>query len=315
MKEKYYFDFFDDATILKQLSRYFKLDCDEIIDYLCVKEEYDLLEFIKRFKINLYDFDSSKLEIKCKHITTANDKLQSFKEKGLLNLRDMLTLNTPLSAFLHKENIKINIEEKTFIYKDKKCPIISHNEECEKCFYDNCKYIKTILGDTATLYYKDECCDYRQAITCLSNKLYHDKCEIEVFIYGDIDEIKEYSTIIRNPEILLTIDEIINNIFGEELDLQNKWRERNNSKAYILEFYFSIKNFEYINTKEYFDGFYDVKEYFGIDIDNEENDINFYSNLFILVNSLNCYYGSAKRYGQLFSEVNIPFSMLKVCEI
>ena len=313
-KEKYYFDFFEESKIIENMSSYFKVNKDKVKKYFNSVEEVDISDFIKNFNINLNSYDSREVFIKCKHLTTSNDELKSFKQYGLINLRKVLTLKTPLKNFLEENSIDIDVENKIFSYEGIKYKIISHEDECDKCFYGNCKYRKDILGDSSKLIYRDMSCGYRKVITNLYVKLYKDRAETEVFISGNNEEITEYSIINKCPEILLTIDNIMKKISNNYSDLQSKWEYSQKGVFYILEFYTNIKNFEFINTSKLYEGYSfidDIKEYFDID-DEARNNSDFYRNLFLLQNSIYCYYGYPKEYGQLYPETKILFENVKV---
>lgn len=73
-KEKYSFNFFDKSLALKSMCDYFELD--------------------------LFKYDSSNVFIKCRHITTSNENLKTFRKYGLLNLKQVLTIDTLLKLFL-----------------------------------------------------------------------------------------------------------------------------------------------------------------------------------------------------------------------
>ena len=92
---------------MEALSQLFNLNIDnakEIIS-LCDNNDYPVLDFIKKYNIRLNQVDVSNVFLTCKHVTTANDKLESIKKYGLLSLADALTYETLLSVFLQKDNI------------------------------------------------------------------------------------------------------------------------------------------------------------------------------------------------------------------
>lgn len=315
-KERYNFNFFENNTILKSMCNYFELDELKVRDYLCELNECDFLEFIKTFRVNLFKYDSSKTFIRCRHMTTSNEKLKSFKEYGLLNLKEALTFETPLKSFLKQNDVEFNIESKCLFYKGKRYELFWHNDECKKCNYGKCRYLKDILNDKTTLTYRDMSCNYRKAITQLYGKLYKDRAETEVFLSGDYKEIYNYSVISRCPEILYTIDDSIKKVFCENSNLQNKWRNINN-QAYILEFYTSIQNFELIGTNILYEGdsfTYEIIDYYS-EVDKIDGNENFYRNMFLLINSIHSYYGYPREFGQLYPETKIPFDTLDIYRI
>lgn len=315
-KERYNFNFFEENTSLQPMCDYFELNELSVRDYLCELKECDFLEFIKKFKVDLFKYDSSKAFIRCRHMTTSNENLKSFKKYGLLNLKEVLTLDTPLKSFLKENYIEFDVDNKSIFYKGKRLELFWHNDECKTCNYGSCKYLKDILNDNTTLTYRDMSCKYRKGITQLYDKLYKNKAETEVFISGDYEEIYKYSVISRCPEILYTIDDSIKKFFGENSNLQNRWVTIDN-QSYILEFYTNIENFEIIGTNILYgaDSFiYDLINYYEEIADINESEY-FYRNMFLLINSIHAYYGYPREFGQLYPETKIPFNSLDIYSI
>ncbi|MBU3106626.1 hypothetical protein [Clostridium gasigenes] len=68
---------------------------------------------IEIFRIDLNLHDSSKVKIVCRYMTTAIEEgVKSFKEKGLLDLKRLLQLDTPLSELLAKHKIWVDVDNK-----------------------------------------------------------------------------------------------------------------------------------------------------------------------------------------------------------
>lgn len=78
-KERYNFNFFEDNTSLESMCDYFELNELAVRGYLCKLKECDFLEFIKIFKVDLFKYDSSKAFIRCRHMTTSNEKQNHLK--------------------------------------------------------------------------------------------------------------------------------------------------------------------------------------------------------------------------------------------
>lgn len=106
------FNFFDDSAteLMEKFCEYFRLDKETVIDYFTTVNP-DILTpevLVRKFGLNLNEYDSSELQIICRHMTTAEeDDLETFMDKGILDLRTMLQEDTPLSAFLAQRNIKV----------------------------------------------------------------------------------------------------------------------------------------------------------------------------------------------------------------
>ncbi|MGW8114288.1 hypothetical protein ACVS9P_03740 [Caproicibacterium sp. NSD3] len=246
---------------------------------------------------------------------TTCDGLEYMRKKGLLNLRQMLENETPLSVFLLKNGISVNIDKKTIYCEGISYPILHSDERCSKCIFKEyqCKsFFNNNLPD-----YKS--CDYRNKLNLLEVKLYCDKCETEVFINGTLEDIYRYSSIRYSPEILNTINNITCFYNRKTGSLQSKWMNIPNNKYYILEFDSEINNFECISTNHMCDGYgeiSDILQHFGYDesdfIDNNVNPI-LYQNLFILKGLINNFiWGGAQKYGQLFPETIIEGNNIRV---
>lgn len=313
-KEKYSFNFFDKSLALKSMCDYFELDELEVIEYLLRFTEPSFLEFIKNFKLDLFKYDSSNVLIKCRHITTSNENLKTFRKYGLLNLKQVLTIDTPLKLFLKDNDIEFDIEYKLFMYKGKINGLFWYEDECKKCNYGECKYTRDIFNKNTTLTYKDMSCDYRKVITQLYGKLYKDKAETEVFLSGEYNEIYNYSIVSKCPEILLTIDKLIEKSFDEYIKLEYKWKKIKNNQTYLLEFCTNIKNLEFVGTGVICENYLSKNEVLNYykNLRDVEVDENFYRNMFLLFNSISRFYGGYRKYGQLYPETIIPFSTIDV---
>ena len=85
---------------------------NKISDALC-QTEYSIYinEIVKDLNIKLNMSYSSNVKIKCRHMTTSTEEgLESFRKNGLLDLKRMLQLNTPLSKFLAKYEILVDAD-------------------------------------------------------------------------------------------------------------------------------------------------------------------------------------------------------------
>lgn len=256
-----------------------------------------------------------KTNITCRHATTMFDGLDNLKKNGLLNLKQMLEKRTPLSLFLQKNNINIDIKKKLISYKDVSYSILHRNEKCSKCIFKEYQ-CKSFFNNNLPNYKN---CDYRNKLSFLENKLYYDKCETEVFIDGTLKNIYRYDSVRYSPEILNTIENVTYFYDKKMGDLQNKWRNIPNNKYYILEFNSDISNFEYISTKSMYEGYWeisDVLERFGYDeIDFIDGNVSpvLYQNLFILKSLIsNFTWGNSEKYAQLFPTAIIEGNSIRV---
>ena len=311
-----FFNVRDSHSAGKLIADYFKLNSQEVIEELkpYKGEDYDLLQFIKKFKIDLERQYHKVTFITCRHATTTYDELKLLKDKGLLNLNKMLDEETPLSKFLFEHGITINVGGKTLMFNGIRYPLYKYDEVCGQCIFEayECESIFTNKPN-----YKD--CDYRRALYLLHSKLYHDKCEIEVFLDAEISDIYEYDSVRYSPEILNTIEQILAFYDAKKYNLQDMWRDIPNNKYYILEFDIPIEAFDYATTKSTYERYWDIEEiadHFGYtEWDFEDNTIStqFYLNLFLIKNLVNKFiWGKAKKYGQILPETIITCDSIRV---
>ena len=110
------FDFFNDSSteLVEKFCEYFQLDKETVEDYF-IRVNPDTLTpetLVRKFDLKLNEYDSSQLQIVCRHMTTSTeDEIHSFVDKGILDLRTMLQENTPLSQFLLEHKIKVDVDE------------------------------------------------------------------------------------------------------------------------------------------------------------------------------------------------------------
>lgn len=306
----------DSRSAGELIAKYFKLNSQEVVEELTPykREDYDLLQFIEKFKIDLEHRYHKDTLLTCRHVTTTCDDLKLLKEKGLLNLKQMLGEETPLSKFLLEQGVTIKVEEKALIFNGTVYPILKSNEECGPCIFEayDCQSIFTTKPT-----YKG--CDYRNALSLLHSKLYHDKCEIEVFLDAEVSDIYEYDSIRYSPEILNTIEQILGFYDGKTYNLQDKWRDLPNNHYYILEFDVPMEVFDSATTQSTYEWYWDIEEiieqcgYSEFDFENDKISPQFFLNLFLLTNLVDKFiWGDAKKFGQLLPETTITGDSVRV---
>lgn len=240
------FDFFKDTKeeLLIKICNYFHLNKDDIFQYL-ESQDLDYLtvnKFVTDFNLDLNEFDSNQVKIACCHITTCTqENLIDFKNEGLLDLKSMLQPNTLLSNFLLEHGITINVDKKLFKYNYKNYKITTYYEECNECVIDP--------PHTCT---KHSRCDFKEAMDSLGSKLYKFNATVEFFVYASIQQMKNYSSISRHPEILTTIDNIINKLDNANRSsvLGFEWH-RNNPECYLIEFTATLSDMETYEPIDY----------------------------------------------------------------
>lgn len=249
------FNFFDDSAteLMEKFCEYFRLDKETVIDYFTTVNP-DILTpevLVRKFGLNLNEYDSSELQIICRHMTTAEeDDLETFMDKGILDLRTMLQEDTPLSAFLAQRNIKVLVDEHKIEIKGKTYPILGSQENCEEC-YNGRDHICTGFSK----------CKSYEKLSHLATKLYFYGATVECFIHATLDDMKRYSTLEGCPEILNTLDGVysaVNGQFSTTYQLSYDWMARKKN-CYVLEYPSKWSDMETFAPIDYRDAYHDYE--------------------------------------------------------
>lgn len=314
-------NFFDIESILQGFFSLYQIDKKSLYKLVHKVNGTDdpILYFLKEYPIALDEVSIKDIWLHCKHITTNNDNFESFEKYGFLTLDKMLTFETPLKKFLNSKEIEFDIQNHLVKYKNKKVWIIENEEECKECFYETeCQYKKSIFNDNETLCYRDFACPYRKAIKTFRSKVYHDKGEVEVHLSGTYEDVHEYSSVRFCPEILNTIERMINKIFKQKVNLEKAWTDLMGAKYFCLDFDINIRGFEYKTTLPCTDASWYMKfldfccdEYSSLCDVNE----NFYGNLFILGTGINVIANNIPtEYGQIYHHIQISMKDISITE-
>lgn len=312
MQKSFIIDFFScysKEDYGKLLADYFNLDIQELSKLTASQnEDVSVLDIIEKFNIDINKRYYDQIYIICRHGMTSFDGLESVNNRGLLNLKEVLTEQTPLRQFLLEYEIEINVNNRIINVKGENYPILHSKVLCNNCIFAEYKCFDIFDKNRPKL----RNCEYRERLSFLEGKLYYDKCETEVFLDGTNKDIREYSVIREYPEILYTLDRLMV-YYNNVCRLCSQWSQKENNKFYILQFPTKLENLERMGGKDSFDGYYDIMnelDYFNYSYDDYEDDLvnrYFYENLYILkylsyrVNS-----GSSTKYGQLYPETVIP---------
>ena len=250
------FNFFLDSkdVAIAKLSEYFCVPIPSIekaLYYGC-----STYTFINELKIDLCDADSSCVRLIGRHVTTSNeDALDSFKNNGLLDLRRALQEDTPLYRFLKNNGIVIDVDNKLFKFSKYSILIEGKKTSEHICFKGRDTVCSQYFG-----------CDALQKLYILDAKLYDLGATLEFFVAGTMEEMLEYSTVSRCPEILDTIDQLISSIQNPYsrcmYPLCCKWIAEH-SKCYVIEFMSVLSNMETFNPVNYLNAYNEIKECFN----------------------------------------------------
>lgn len=314
MNNNIVFDLFSDsqATTIAKLGNYLHIHPSEIekaLVYGCSAES-----FINDLRIDLLAYDSSVVSIVGRHVTTSAENMQSFYRTGLLDLRASLQQDTPLSQFLTKHNIIIDVERKLFIYKGRRIPIEGRKCFEHKCFMGREKPCSWSFG-----------CEAFQQLGYLHNKLYKLGATLEFFVAGTLEEMLDYSTVSHCPEILNTIDQLIAKIkspYGEcTYPLSYDWMSQS-TRCYVVEFKSQLSDMETFDPVDYLGYYHSIKGCFNwsrITYDDYyERRIpqRVYDNVYLINRIIDVYvYGSNEQYGSLLPGLSIPADNMKVYRV
>lgn len=116
--EKIVFDITEFESSIKSLEKLTNIDGREIFNYILEKkDQYDVNNFLERFDIDKEILLSKELELVSLHVTTTFDDLATVKQFGLVDLQQVVTLDTPFHHYLKKKDIFIDVEKKEIHHK------------------------------------------------------------------------------------------------------------------------------------------------------------------------------------------------------
>lgn len=311
------FDFFNDSSteLVEKFCEYFKLDKKTVEDYFSRVNPDTLTPetLVRKFDLKLNEYDSSQLQIVCRHMTTSTeDEIYSFVDKGILDLRTMLQGNTPLSQFLLEHKIKVDVDGHKIEIKGKNYPILSNQEVCPEC-YDGRERICTGYSR----------CEIFKKLTYLATKLYYYDATVECFIHATLDEMKRYSTIDRCPEILNTLDDVrsaVNGQYSPTYNLCYEWMAKKKN-CYVIEYasrWSEMETFAPINYRDAYREYESLLYSCGFDFtDYMEETIpkKVYDNITFLRRFISIYFYNVEEYGSLLAGNSVPPEALKVFEV
>lgn len=315
MEKNIIFDLFSDSkeTVITKICNYFnvsRLDVEKALGYGCSAES-----FINDLRINLNAFDSSKVSIIGRHVTTSTDEdIGSFFENGLYDLRLSLQEQTPLSHFLSKHHIQVNVDKHKLYWGKKVIPIEGKKHSDHICFMGR---------DSICSWYSG--CETLQKLGVLYSKLYSLGATLEFFVGGTLDEMLNYSTVSHCPEILDTIDQIISSIknpYGRCMfPLCYEWASLYRN-CYIIEFESILSNMDTYNPISYLEAYNQIKGCFNYS-DITYNDYYerripqcVFDNKYLIERIIDIYvYGYGEQYGSLQPGLSIKPDAIKIYSV
>ncbi|MGG6362655.1 hypothetical protein ACQ5SI_26270 [Peribacillus frigoritolerans] len=198
---------------MKGLAEYLNVDENTVEAYTeSCDGEYSVDEFLEFINVTEQELLNCELSLVTLHVTTNNDKCNSIKEYGLLNLQESITLDTPLSRYLKQKNILIDIENKMIHYKGKSFDISE-------------KFTKFNSFDD----------EKKQNLTMLIYKLYED---YQINSFFGSDNVLDYGGYCNaRPEFLFNLAE-----FLRDSSIEDDWISERNNSTYIFKFKTAISN-------------------------------------------------------------------------
>lgn len=315
MRNNIVFDLFSDskATAIMKLCNYFRLPqlaVEKSLKYGCSAES-----FINELKIDLSAVDSSDVSIIGRHVTTSTEEeISSFSRNGLFDLRLSLQEQTPLSLFLAKHHIQVNVDKHQLHLGKKVIPIEGEKHSDHICFMGR---------DSICSWYSG--CETFQKLGVLHSKLYSLGATLEFFVGGTIDEMLNYSTVSHCPEILDTIDQIISSIknpYGRCMfPLCHEWASLYRN-CYIIEFESVLSDMDTYNPISYLEAYSQIKGCFTYSSvtynDYYERRIpqRVFDNKYLIERIIDIYvYGYGEQYGSLQPGLSIKPDAIKIYSV
>ena len=151
--------------------------------------------------------------------------------------------------------MQIDVDKKRFILNGRSIPIDGKKHPWHKCFMGRDTVCSWSFG-----------CDALQKLQVLDSKLYELGATVEFFVAGSLEEMLEYSTVSRCPEILDTIDQLIAQIKNPcsqcTYPLCYDWMSQH-SNCYVIEFLCVLSNMETYNPINYLAAYDEIKGCFA----------------------------------------------------
>ena len=211
---------------LKSLEDWLNVKGEDILKFVSKQKYiYRVQDFTEHFCIEDAVIMRGDLNLVSLHVTTNNDRCETIKKYGLMNLQDTINSDTPLGNYLRDQGIKIDLAKKIIEYKGE---LFSIEEKDEYSFPGSKgRYKNNVI-----------------------HKLYEDHqingffCCRNVLRYG--------GGVSHRPEILYSLSVMLGN-----QDIAYNWmREKN--KCYVLKCFADISEFEHytfdvkvVNAKDY----------------------------------------------------------------
>lgn len=207
------YDMTDYNNTIISLSTFLDVSENNILDFISRNRNADVIDFLKEFTIQDDQLLEKDIELVSLHSTASIDNCQSIKEKGIINLQEVVTQETPLKKYLENKNIQINTKEKYILFKGDKIDISKRNDSYS--FNEEEKFKNGVI-----------------------HKLYND-FQINGFL--TYDDVLTYDGYTRDrPEILFNLAKL----FKDE-KIEKDWNNNNEYRHYIIKFKLPLDYYQY----------------------------------------------------------------------
>lgn len=310
-------DFFkcDQNELLSVFCSHFDLSVTDTKKYLdmCDWSNTNTVDVIRGLNIDLSKSESQEVYcIGCHVTTTTQDGISQFCQNGVFNLVQMLSQKNDLSCLLASNSISIDYDNKTIEIGGNTYTLNFDSGKCRLCLKGNNK----TCGAFST-------CEFKQKLQVLKVKLYDYSATTEFFISGTLDEMKQYSTVARYPEILYTLDELLYALNNKRrTSMATAW-EKEHPICIAIKFIVNISDMETFNPMDWDSWF---REYGECILNSGFTSDDFYmgqipkkifDNLHIVNKFISFYsFGNSEDYGSLLPDLYInPSQILEINQI
>ena len=239
------FDFFkcDQNELLSAFCSYFDLSVTDTKKYLnmCDWSNTNAVDVIKGLNIDLSKSESQEVYCMGCHLTTTTQNgISQFRQSGVFNLAQMLSQKNDLTCLLTNNRISIDYDNKTIEVGGNTYTLDFDSGKCRLCLKGN--------NETCGAFSN---CKFKQKLQVLKVKLYVYSATTEFFISGTLDEMKQYSTVARYPEILHTLDELLYAInYEQPTSMATVW-EKDHPICVAIKFIVNISDMETFNPMDW----------------------------------------------------------------
>lgn len=201
MRTPFVFDMTSRDALMQSLCSFFGLSEEKIEDFILMNEDVSLKSFCRTMNITEEQLKLPDLYLASYHCTTSMDRCTSLQTLGILNLREALRQDTPISRYLRERGVIFDLANKTVQRLD--------------TVFD----LRNNYGGVTPNRAKD----------IVAYKIYNDH-QVNGFLCTD-DVLKYGGYVHLRPEFFIDVAELFN-----DPRLLSDWENDPNRQAYVLKF-------------------------------------------------------------------------------